>query len=67
MDTELEELTKEAKAANISIARLQSVYQAAKDGHHILLMSILKSFNSPEVSNLVLNIVSFLCLALKCS
>lgn len=58
MDQELEELTKEAVAANISFNSIKQVYQSAKEGHHLLLLSTLKSFNSPEVCSLVLNIVS---------
>lgn len=59
-DQELEELTKEAIAQNISIASLLKVYKAAKDGHHLVLLSTLKNFNSTEICNLVLNIVRIL-------
>lgn len=61
MDQELElkQLTKKAFAANISIPKIQQVYQAAKDGYHIFLIQLLKSF-SPEIRSLVLNIVSHL-------
>ncbi|KAL5289064.1 FEM1B family protein [Megaselia abdita] len=55
MDQELEELTKKAVSANINFSSIKSVYEAAKAGHNLLLMSTLKSFN-PEVCSLVLNI-----------
>lgn len=58
MDVELEELTKEALAAKISFSSIKQVYQAAKDGHYLLLLSTLKQFNNPEICSLILNIVS---------